>query len=744
MLLRVVTKALVLAFLAPVAAPAGAITQVEVDALRARINAPRVSEGDAVVAAGLVLKSGPGSLTLRTGRIYPAQPVAVDGAAATAREYVFVGEGTLEIAPSDPIEAGQLEIFAGARRLNEPISAAVLVVANDAAAAAIRSRPAAGPAGGPLERARELLAAWRSSPERRILAVEEAILADVLGETGAGNIFIGAFEGKTLGRFLLSVEPRAVEQVAMGAFEPFDLTDKERKKIGRIVHREQRRGRLLGVSEDTLGRWDSWLSMPLERDGEKAKGQSSFEPTHYEIEAEVGAGGDRIEGRTRVRLRANGDGNRVATFEMLGDLLVSAAFEGDRVPAPFLQSEGRISVVLDRPPSAGETIEVELRYEGQAFDETEVSGGRSFHLRDTLLWYPHAGEADLATYDVLLRWPKKWELMAVGELDSEGAEGDLRWQRRRVGRPTLGYTFQFGQFQTFEGRAGDVDVVVAIDGVSRSELAGKALLEAVVDTVTNLSAAFGPLPSKQLVVVTTQQDFSQSMLGFVTLSSEMAHDDIFHAAAGAPDPRATIAHEISHQWWGHQVSWRSYRDQWLSEALADYSAAFYARKHLAWRVETWNGPLTGWKSYLNLDSATGQPIESLGPVVLGERLDSSLSESAYQAIVYTKGALVLNVLAQRIGEEGFHTVLRWLAEKASGRSLSTEDFIGVVANASKLDLKPFADAFVYGTGVPELEYSYRVSKPSPTAGANWRMAIDVARTAPFRFCYRVSERANGS
>ncbi|HEX2463678.1 MAG TPA: M1 family aminopeptidase, partial [Thermoanaerobaculia bacterium] len=158
----------------------------------------------------------------------------------------------------------------------------------------------------------------------------------------------------------------------------------------------------------------------------------------------------------------------------------------------------------------------------------------------------------------------------------------------------------------------------------------------------------------------------------------------------------------------------------------------------------WNGPLTGWKSYLNLDSATGQPIESLGPVVLGERLDSSLSESAYQAIVYTKGALVLNVLAQRIGEEGFHTVLRWLAEKASGRSLSTEDFIGVVANASKLDLKAFADAFVYGTGVPELEYSYRVSKPSPTAGANWRMAIDVARTAPFRFCYRVSERANGS
>jgi aminopeptidase N len=590
-----------------------------------------------------------------------------------------------------------------------------------------------------------LLGAWRASPERRILAVEEAILADALGDRGAGNVFIGAFEGKTLGRFLLSVEPRATEQVAMGAFEPFDLTDKERKKIGRIVHREQRRGRLLGVTEDSLGSWDAWLSMPLERDGEKAEGQSSFEPTHYEIEATVASAGDAIEGRTRVRLRANGDGSRVATFEILGDLLVSAAFEGDGTPAPFLQSEGRVSVVLASAPNAGDTVEVELRYAGQAFDGIAVSGARSFHLRDTLLWYPHAGEEDLATYDVVLRWPKKWELLALGELTDQGVEGDLRWQRRRVDRPTMGYTFQFGQFETFSGRAGDVEIEVAIDAASRPALSGPALLGAVIDAVTWLSGVFGPLPAHELVVVTTQMDFSQSMLGFVTLASEMTRDDIVHLALGAPDPRTTIAHEISHQWWGHQVAWRSYRDQWLSEALADYSAAFYAREHLSERAAIWNGPLSDWKSYLGATAITGQTIESLGPVVLGERLDSSLSESAYQAIVYTKGALVLNVLAQRIGEQRFHQVLRWLAERASGRSVSTADFLGIVADATKLDLRPFADAFVYGTGVPDIEYSFRASNAAG-AGAErkWRMTVDAVRTAPFRFSYRVGLRPNGA
>ena len=33
-----------------------------------------------------------------------------------------------------------------------------------------------------------------------------------------------------------------------------------------------------------------------------------------------------------------------------------------------------------------------------------------------------------------------------------------------------------------------------------------------------------------------------------------------------------VGHETAHQWWGDLVSWKSYRDQWLFEALANYSA----------------------------------------------------------------------------------------------------------------------------------------------------------------------------
>ena len=43
-------------------------------------------------------------------------------------------------------------------------------------------------------------------------------------------------------------------------------------------------------------------------------------------------------------------------------------------------------------------------------------------------------------------------------------------------------------------------------------------------------------------------------------------------------PEFFPAHEIAHQWWGQAVGWNNYHDQWMSEALAQYFAALYARE----------------------------------------------------------------------------------------------------------------------------------------------------------------------
>src|SRR5688500_17076149 len=36
-------------------------------------------------------------------------------------------------------------------------------------------------------------------------------------------------------------------------------------------------------------------------------------------------------------------------------------------------------------------------------------------------------------------------------------------------------------------------------------------------------------------------------------------------------------HEVAHQWWGHIVGWSTYRDQWISEGFAEFSASLYVQ-----------------------------------------------------------------------------------------------------------------------------------------------------------------------
>lgn len=417
---------------------------------------------------------------------------------------------------------------------------------------------------------------------------------------------------------------------------------------------------------------------------------------------------------------------------------MTAARDGGGGSIPFFQSGGEVLVFLDSAPPAGEPIEVELEYHGLAFESVESGLARSFDLLDTLYWYPHAGEEDLATYEVTLRWPKKWQLLAAGTLTGEGTEGPTRWQARTVTRPTKGFTFQFGNYETMTRQLAGVRLTLALDAISRGELRGQEeLFDWIADAVEFLTGVFGPLPVEELTVATNQQYFSQAMLGFVTLSMEMMRDDTWSALGGSVDPRTIIAHEIAHQWWGHVVPWSSYRDQWLSEALANYSASLYGRQRLQHRAQTWAGPTSGWQDDLLLATATtGDRIESVGPVVLGMRLSSSISLEAYEAIVYKKGALVLNLLANLIMADNFHKILRWIAQESGVRTLSTEDLLQVVAKATQVDLAPFASSFIYGTGVPEVEYSYRAE---PSADGAWRLMVSLTYRSQLRYRYRIAE-----
>jgi aminopeptidase N len=183
------------------------------------------------------------------------------------------------------------------------------------------------------------------------------------------------------------------------------------------------------------------------------------------------------------------------------------------------------------------------------------------------------------------------------------------------------------------------------------------------------------------------------------------------------------AHEMSHQWWGHRVGWKSYHDQWMSEGFAQFSGNLYVQfrenpgKYLERiRID---------KQQLLSKNRDGHLNESLGPVWMGNRLDSSNGPNGYDVVIYDKGGLVLHTLRMmmRDGQNAdpdhfFKDMMKDFCQSYDNKAASTEDFKAIVEKhmVTSMDADQnhrmdwFFNQYVYGTGIPEYRLNYTVEQ----------------------------------
>jgi hypothetical protein len=724
---------------AAAAAPSGT---GELAAIRQQIDAVQLEPARAVSVSKLKLNLGLAELTL-DGTLVPASAVA-----GKTVELVFLGHGRIALDPPDEVEAGQLDLHVGEPRLDEEFEQAVLVVGLDAAVSAILRRPAASLDAAATQKATDLYGKFRKSTERKLLGVEGAILIDALGDPALRGYFAGWFQGKELGGFYYLVSPDSREQLTLGQFVPFDGTDKEKKDVTKAIHKEQKRGRLVGLETDDLGSFDTWVSAPLrDKEGKPRFGSAAFRPRKYTLDLKVDPKELKLGGKARIELDPVVPGSRVVTLNLANDLKVDKVTDGDGAELFFQRTRSDLAIVLPAPPAAGKTATVVIEYGGVGL----VKVGRDYALANTVSWYPRDNELGLAVYDATYRWPKGLDLLAAGHRTDGGEAGGLRFERRVFDKPVDSLTFELGDFQTETIQAGHVAITMAFDRESAGRF-GKArqeMLETVRDAVLFFEDKFGPYPLDELSVVTTPHPFSQSLQGFITLSDFMMMDFADYGEAESnekyyhPDRRLVIAHEVSHQWWGHLVGWANDRDQWISEAMANYSGLLYGRQKLEKRRSDEArivGLTMGWHLALAGNTKGGRPLETIGPVVLGSRLSSSRSGGAYFPIVYMKGSLVLEMLARDLGEETFNRAVRQVVKLVDGGKITTEDFLDIIARSSGQDLAGFASQYVYGTGMPEVIYNYRVEPRGP---GKWAVVGSARQQTPYRFRFKAVPAGGG-
>ena len=692
----------------------------------------------AVSLSNVELEFGLARLHVRHGTLIPTR--AID---ERTLEFVLIGQADLRVDPPDQIEAGQLELFTGQRRLETTIEEAVLVMANQETVRGLLDREPQDLI-DPVtwERADALHRRWLASAERRDTGAESGMFRALVGDRAYRNYFAVMSSHAGLGDFVLIYDPEDAEQVTLAAYNRIDVRGWDRIRLARHIRFQQRKGRYLGVRVEDLGAWDIWLSAPWSNEGVSTPGSVGFETHHYDLDVKIARRSLRLDGTATLQIEAIDTGRRTLSLELFRDMEVDSVVDERGRELLAFRSGPEVVVHLPEPTRAGDRLTLRVGFGGQVL---KWVGRRTYDLESTDNWYPHCGSLDRATYGVRIEWPRKYGLLANGTVLASGEHRKRRWERRSIDRPAIAFSFAMGDFDVTRRRIGHVDLTLGIsrdDGTPSPEI-HQRIIDVVERSISFFEETFGPYPLDEMTVVVLPRAYSQSFLGFITLTKSVAdagslelHD------AGKWTREITISHEIAHQWWGNLIGWWSYRDQWLSEAMANYAGLlFYLRSSEDSRVSVAELSV-GWRATLEQTVASGRTIESLGPIVLGNRLNSSEASNGYRAIVYRKGAVVLAMLARAVGEENFLNMLHALVEAARGKVITTANFIEAVERMSGMDLQGFAQQYVYGTGIPLVYYDYRF-EPDET-GDGWHVIGEAHRFVERGYTPRLERRMDGS
>ncbi|MGB6874555.1 MAG: M1 family aminopeptidase, partial [Candidatus Acidiferrales bacterium] len=627
-------------------------------------------------------------ITLIDGTLQFTAPAAgvVFGAA-------FKGRGRIEVAPPNAGEAQQLQLFTKQNILSVEFSEATFSFTDgtfDEVGKQVKWLNATDNSLGDLyqnrQRVREGLAA------EIVPRIFEGVLS---GDHARTAYFAADVKTSNAGWVLAKYDALALEEIS----------------VGRYVSRG---------SPALL--FDTWMSFPA---GDVSGIQADQNPLakdvflvhRYDIDATVTGGAD-FSATTKVTLQYQPADERVLLFYFDADLRVSsvkdehgaalAFFQPQESKDPYRSYGDYVAVVLPQATTQGQEETLTFEYAGK---HMVLKVGTGNYFCPSYGWYPGTTDefATRADFEMTFHTPKKLTLVATGDKAGESTDGNWTITKWKSPVPQSVAGFAFGDYKVYTDKVGNIDVeaygnrnpddfLSAVQNMVNPTLPGQTPMG--MPAMGNLDPAgmlkttgveigndlrvfenyFGPFPFDRLAVTNIPFTYGQGWPMLLYLSVFSFMDETQRHWFGVVDQVRISdyfrAHEVSHQWWGHEVGWKTYHDQWLSEGFAQFSGNLYVeicdgQKRFLDRLHTDRQELLSSNNF-------GHRYEDLGSIWMGNRLGSSLAPGGYDTVVYDKGGYVLEMLRAMLQnprsqtpDEPFKQMMQDYTKSFSGKAAST-------------------------------------------------------------------------
>jgi hypothetical protein len=694
----------------------------------------------------------------------------------------FEGDGEILLAPPNDVERRSMSLFTGMAILEEHFATAYLRFNDDAAAElqpdlrATDNKQEFVDRWGPTARnlaqvdAMRLLVSFSPWLPAKASAASSEEQKPALPRDAEDRFLHARLQGRKLGVFDVFVDSLAEEQVEVGQSKAGENGTSYYDVWASFSPGAAGAARTRGTAKlevDKQGR---------EKQDSENQHEDEVAIRRLTIKTEIEP--PRIRARACLKLEVRQSGSRILLFDLSRFLQIESV-KLDGQPVEFIhnpavegtqlarQGNDLVAVVLPEPAQAGQKIELEFVYAGEVLAEAE-KGLLYVGARGT--WYPNRGLV-MADFDLEFDYPPGWTLVATGKpvlasaTETAKAKG-LETSRWVSERPIPVAGFNLGKYKVAKTQAGDVTVeTYATQAVERDF--PSAPIQAIESGITPLSPEgarrapqviisqhrpsparnevtvgesaaravryyaerFGPYPYSRLALTQMPGHESQGWPGLIFLSSyafltKQERLDLHFEPDRILLQQSIPAHETAHQWWGDLISWKSYRDQWLSEGLANYCALMMLQEK---DPEGFRQVMERYRRDLVQKNKDGMAPKDAGPVTLGGRLLSSRFPEGYEAITYGRATWLFHMLRTMLQDgavlqgtqkdvsaatdEPFVRALRRFRQRYEGKSVSTSELLDVFAEnlppalryEGKSSLDWFLDGWVNGTSLPKLE-----------------------------------------
>jgi len=627
---------------------------------------------------------------------------------------LVVGDGRLVFSPSDAGERHQLALLYKNKVLEDRIDHSFLRFSNAFFKQNIKiTGNVEVPASAGGENARSKAEAIFSKYHSRYFTIQSPLSQEPLSFLPQGEEAVIQFQGRKTKEMAYVYSPFAEEEVTL-----YDTT-RERFISLYSPGSEQGRGRLI----------------------------ISYSPRYdvrdYEIELDFQPQSFYLSARAKVGFLSQVEGLDAVKFKFHPGLEILRVYDSERRELLFTQDPvGRILYIYFLEPIAkGVRTTIEVFYRGrleppaqltdtvvgQRYEEAPESipvRFETFLFSQSAQWYPYPLIEDFFTARLKIIVPPAYSVISNGVLVEKSVLNGVQrvTEIDKVGsscsvyetkRPVKYLSFLVGKLSLTQENSGPLPLASYASSDVRS--VRKNLLEEAGRILEFYESRFGSFPFENLRVVQRlwRTTGGHSPASFIILNDlprvPSPGSGLRERLIGNPNSPVDLssrwreyflAHEIAHQWWGQGVTWARYRDQWLSEGLAQYSSALYlqskygddALADIFKKFSRWTEKKSVW-----------------GPITMGSRLSFTDFE-AYQAIIYDKTALVLNMLRDLLGDEIFFSGLKEFFGAYKFTAAATGQFRRTMEKVSGRDLNDFFRLWFDSHLLPDTQVRCRVEK----------------------------------